>query len=573
MVGRAGHSMQYPGASDATYIVVHTTNGTLESVDARYNDPASEASAHYGVGLNGSVVQWVSESDTAYHADNWDVNLNSIGVQHEDGGSDLPRTDALYEASSRLVRELCLRYGIPISRQCIIGHRDVGGMTTTCPDSLDVDRITMMAAGSWQPALEPSQVQGASEMRPSPQPPPADASPPAPEPLSPLPAPVPAPAASSPMEVEPLSQAISVPPPAPGARPQPAPWVASRAAPVVPPHNSASPARSLVTVPVAPTGDPLRDVAAAVYGDSGRWQDIRDAIKNVATDLPGLVQMAKTLTTESAPAPDPVTPPPPDPQPAATIAVAGPSSPPPSPPPQQKSWAGSQGVVFCLQIVYLTILAVLAIIYFTNRNLIDLPETLGPVPVAVPWFGALGAVLISLVALTEHRNDWDPSYQYWHMSRPLLGASFGTISVLIFEAGILAVGTTPAAGQVSTPKNLLYFLVAFVVGYREETFRELIKRLTDVIFSPGPSPSASGPAISTISPQSGPAAGGTTVTVLGSGLSQVDSVRFGVIPAQFRVDGDGQVTVTSPPGQAGTAVSVSVGSKGVTIGAGTFAYV
>jgi hypothetical protein len=35
------------------------------------------------------------------------------------------------------------------------------------------------------------------------------------------------------------------------------------------------------------------------------------------------------------------------------------------------------------------------------------------------------------------------------------------------------------------PTNLLYYLVAFLVGYREETFRELIKRLVDIILSPG----------------------------------------------------------------------------------------
>jgi hypothetical protein len=284
--------------------------------------------------------------------------------------------------------------------------------------------------------------------------------------------------------------------------------------------------------------------------------------------------MAQTLTTPP-PEPDAATVAAPADAPAGSTADAVTIAPlpPPQSPPQQKPWGGSQGVIFSLQIVYLTILAALAIIYFTNRGLIDLPESLGPVPVAVPWFGALGAVLISLVGVTEHRNDWDPAYRFWHWSRPLLGASFGSISVLIFQAGILAVGTTPAAGQLNTPKNLLYFLVAFVVGYREETFRELIKRLTDVIFSPGPSPSSSGPAISSISPQSGPAAGGTIVTALGSGLSQTDSVRFGVTPAKFHLDGDSQITVTTPPGQAGTTVSVSVGAKVASIGAGTFTYI
>jgi hypothetical protein len=236
-----------------------------------------------------------------------------------------------------------------------------------------------------------------------------------------------------------------------------------------------------------------------------------------------------------------------------------------------KLWGGSQPAIFTIQVFYLTILAVLATIYFTDRNMIGLPESIGPVSIAVPWFGALGAVLISLVGVTEHRNDWDPSYRFWHWSRPLLGASFGAISVLIFQAGILAVGSTPSAKPADIPHNLLYYIVAFAVGYRDETFRELMKRLTDVIFSQGPT-TTGGLVASSLSPQSGPAAGGTLVTVLGSGLKDTDSVRFGAVPAKFHVDGDSQVTVTSPAGQPRTTVPITIAAKSGSAVAGTFTY-
>src|SRR5205814_7605200 len=104
-----------------------------------------------------------------------------------------------------------------------------------------------------------------------------------------------------------------------------------------------------------------------------------------------------------------------------------------------------------------------------------IPDTFGPLPVGVAWFGALGAVLISLTGVFEHEHDWDASYWPWHVARPLVGVAVGVVSVLIMQAGILAVGSTPTKTDV--PKNLLYYLVAFLVGYREETFRELIKRL------------------------------------------------------------------------------------------------
>lgn len=541
MVGRAGHTITFLGGNDPAYIVIHTMGGTIGSADARFKDPASQLSAHYGVGLDGTVVQWVSESDTAYHAGNWDMNLISVGIEHEDGGdSNGPRSEALYEASGRLVRELCLRYGIPISRQWIIGHRDIPSASTTCPDTLDIDRITMMATGTWEPAPPPAPVE---------------------QPAQPPPAPVEAAAAST--EVGATAPAI----PEPGTTPPPEP----------PPATMGAPSSTVPQPPtrpaLAPLSDPLRDIAARIYGDPGRWQEVHEAIRSAASDLPALINMAKNFSTPPPPEPDP--------QPSATpsagpmpIAADVPTNPapPPAPAPQPKLWGGSQGAIFAIQIVYLTILASLAIIYFTNRSMIGLPESLGPISVAVPWFGALGAVLISLEGITQHRRDWDPAFRYWHWARPLIGASFGSISVLIMQAGILAVGTTPSTVPQDVPKNLLYYLVAFVVGYREETFRELIKRLTDIIFTPGPSPSANDPVISSISPQSGPAAGGTVITVLGTGLGKVNSVRFDSTPAKFRVDGDTQVTVTSPPGKAGTQVGVAVGTKGKSVPAGTFIY-
>jgi hypothetical protein len=88
----------------------------------------------------------------------------------------------------------------------------------------------------------------------------------------------------------------------------------------------------------------------------------------------------------------------------------------------------------------------------------------------------LGAVLISLTGIFEHEHDWDEGLWPWHLARPLIGMGLAVVSVLILQAGILAVGATPQP-QPTIPKNLLYYLVAFSVGYREQTFRELIKRL------------------------------------------------------------------------------------------------
>lgn len=66
------------------------------------------------------------------------------------------------------------------------------------------------------------------------------------------------------------------------------------------------------------------------------------------------------------------------------------------------------------------------------------------------------------------------------------------------------------------------------------------------------------PVISSLSPSSGPAAGGTWVTITGSHLAGVTAVHFGTADAaQFRFVSDGEVLALSPPHPAG-AVGVEV---------------
>ncbi|BCK66142.1 hypothetical protein Srufu_000950 [Streptomyces libani subsp. rufus] len=61
--------------------------------------------------------------------------------------------------------------------------------------------------------------------------------------------------------------------------------------------------------------------------------------------------------------------------------------------------------------------------------------------------------------------------------------------------------------------------------------------------------SASVPVLTSVSPNSGPAAGGTTVTLTGTGLAATTAVRFGVTPAtSFTVVSDTHVTAVAPPG-------------------------
>lgn len=156
--GRAGHSIDK--------IVLHTMTCWIGQADARFQrvNPPDPVSAHFGVRVDGTLWQWVQVWDTAYHAGQLDVNFDSIGIEHEDGGDyNGIRPAALYERSAALVAQSCRENNIPCQRGTggpgIYDHRQIkqlfAGTATACPDALDTDLIIRMAAAQLAPVLAP----------------------------------------------------------------------------------------------------------------------------------------------------------------------------------------------------------------------------------------------------------------------------------------------------------------------------------------------------------------------------------------------------------------------------------
>jgi hypothetical protein len=110
------------------YIVIHDTEGSYDGTVQWFQNPAAYTSTHYVIrSSDGAVTQMVHTKDVAWHAGNWNINSESIGIEHEavavDGAAWY--TDAMYRSSAKLVRYLAQRYGIPLDRQHIVGHDDV----------------------------------------------------------------------------------------------------------------------------------------------------------------------------------------------------------------------------------------------------------------------------------------------------------------------------------------------------------------------------------------------------------------------------------------------------------------
>src|ERR1035441_2353078 len=89
-------------------IVIHTMDGTWQGAAARFDNPTFQVSAHYGVKLDGSLIHWLEEFNTAYHSGDYGMNQRSIGIEHEDGGDyNGVRPDVLYQESAKLVKDIC----------------------------------------------------------------------------------------------------------------------------------------------------------------------------------------------------------------------------------------------------------------------------------------------------------------------------------------------------------------------------------------------------------------------------------------------------------------------------------
>ena len=93
------------GNASVVDIVIHDTEGGWDaSVATLQNDGGK--SVHYIVDADGSRVgQFVHETDTAWHAGNWQYNMHSVGIEHVGFASNASGyADGEYQTSVKLVQ-------------------------------------------------------------------------------------------------------------------------------------------------------------------------------------------------------------------------------------------------------------------------------------------------------------------------------------------------------------------------------------------------------------------------------------------------------------------------------------
>lgn len=119
------------------FISLHIMAGYLAGTDSTFAKASVKASAHYGIGANGTVHQYVKESDTAWADGAGRNNWQSISIEHEGGISAARNTDECVSASAQLCAAIANRYGWKtlIHGQNVKLHREIPPYThPACPD-------------------------------------------------------------------------------------------------------------------------------------------------------------------------------------------------------------------------------------------------------------------------------------------------------------------------------------------------------------------------------------------------------------------------------------------------------
>ncbi len=130
-VGRQGSSVN-------KIVIHHAATTDFDGIARTFQNPNRAASAHFGVGRDGNVDQYVDVANTAWHCGNWQGNISSIGIENvnKSGAPDWLIDDSTFATLVELVRDLANQNGLGklVVGKNLFGHKDFSA--TACPAAL-----------------------------------------------------------------------------------------------------------------------------------------------------------------------------------------------------------------------------------------------------------------------------------------------------------------------------------------------------------------------------------------------------------------------------------------------------
>ncbi len=116
-------------------ITIHHMAGVLTCEQCgRIFQGNRQASAHYGVGSDGRIAQYVDEADTAWSNSNWDSNCKSVTIEtsNSSAGENWPVSDIVLNSLIRLVADVAKRNNITLVKgKTLVWHSMFA--STACP--------------------------------------------------------------------------------------------------------------------------------------------------------------------------------------------------------------------------------------------------------------------------------------------------------------------------------------------------------------------------------------------------------------------------------------------------------
>lgn len=120
---------------------------------------ARQVSSNYVVGRDGTLYGVVPEELRAWTSGSssdggkgaaYDRRSVTFEVADESYGGSWPISEASYETLAKTIADLHNRYGIPLDRDHIVGHRELwtryrASYATACPGGMDIDKVVNMA--------------------------------------------------------------------------------------------------------------------------------------------------------------------------------------------------------------------------------------------------------------------------------------------------------------------------------------------------------------------------------------------------------------------------------------------
>lgn len=132
-------------------IIIHETEGELQSVLDLFRSSTAYASCHYVINVDGTVYQMVRLKDLPWHAGNWWFNMHSACIEVIGYAAKGSFTEPQYRSTSEVVKYVGKRYSIPLDRAHVLGHDNVPATTQAGIANMHTD---MGPYWNWQKLMD-----------------------------------------------------------------------------------------------------------------------------------------------------------------------------------------------------------------------------------------------------------------------------------------------------------------------------------------------------------------------------------------------------------------------------------